>query len=309
MSSQRHLTRRGSCAGLRARICRFRWGQANRRRSGTRRPAVVIGTAAVILCGAAVGAQTPVCGYQVVHTYPHDAAAYTQGLLYAGGQLFESTGLYGQSSLRRVELENGDVLQSIDLEPDDFGEGLALWDGRLIQLTWEEHTAYVWDAETFASMGSFTYTGQGWGLTHDGRRLIMSNGSSVLAFRDPETFAELGSIGVVDDGSPVTSLNELEWIRGEVFANRYLTDLIARIDPDTGEVIAWIDLTGLLDPVPPGTGVLNGIAWDDDGERLFVTGKLWPSLFEIELVGCPELRLFFDGFESGGTTGWSTTTP
>lgn len=307
MLFQHHLGRRGPCAG--AGVGRDRGGSSNRRRSGSRRLPIAVGAAAAILCSASLGAQTPVCGYQVVHTYPHDAAAYTQGLLYSEGQLLESTGLYGQSSLRRVELETGNVLQSIDLDPDDFGEGLALWDGRLIQLTYEEHTAYVWDAGTFAPLGSFSYSGQGWGLTHDGRRLIMSSGSSVLVFRDPETFVALDSIGVVDDGSPVTSLNELEWIRGEVFANVFLTDLIARIDPDTGEVIAWIDLTDLLDPVPPGTGVLNGIAWDDDGERLFITGKLWPSLFEIELVGCPELHLFFDGFESGGTTGWAVTSP
>jgi len=278
-------------------------------RSASNRLQVPAAVAAVMICCAPLGAQTPMCGYQVVHTYPHDAAAYTQGLLTSEGKLLESTGLWGQSSLRRVELETGNVLQAIDLDPDDFGEGLALWENRLIQLTYEEHTAYVWDAETFAPLGSFSYSGQGWGLTHDGRRLIMSNGSSSLAFRDPETFAVLSSVGVVDDGSPVTALNELEWIRGEVFANRYGFDLIARIDPDTGEVIAWIDLTGLRDLQPPSAEVLNGIAWDDDGERLFVTGKWWPSLHEIELVGCPELRLFGSGFESGETGAWSATVP
>jgi len=253
--------------------------------------------------------QSPVCSYQVINTYPHDDEAFTQGLLFSDGELFESTGLDGESSLRRVALETGQVLQRIDLDAGFFGEGLALWEDRLLQLTWQENTCFVWDAETFAPGGSFSYTGEGWGLTHDGRELIMSNGSAVLTFRDPDTFAELGLVEVVDDGSPVTELNELEWIRGEVFANRFLTDQIARIDPDTGEVIAWIDLTGLLDPVPPGAGVLNGIAWDDGGERLFVTGKLWPSIFEIELVGCPELRLFFDGFERGDTQGWSSATP
>ena len=146
-------------------------------------------------------------------------------------------------------------------------------------------------------------------VAHDGRELIMSDGSAVLTLRDPDTFVEISTVPVVDDGSPVAGLNELEWIRGEVFANQFLTDRIARIDPDTGEVIAWIDLTGLLDPAPAGTKVLNGIAWYDGGERLFVTGKLWPSLFEIELVGCPELRLFFDGFERDDTGGWSSVTP
>lgn len=252
--------------------------------------------------------QTPVCSYQVINTYPHDDGAFTQGLLFSDGELFESTGLYHESSLRRVALETGQVLQHIDLDAV-FAEGLTMWEDRLLQLTWQENTCFIWDAETFAPGGSFSYTGEGWGLTHDGRELIMSDGSAVLTFRDPVTFAELDSIDVVDNGSAVNLLNELEWVRGEVFANRYLTDLIARIDPDTGEVIAWIDLTGLLDPEPPGAEVLNGIAWDEVGERLFVTGKRWPSLFEIELVGCPELRLFFDGFERRDTGGWSGVTP
>ncbi len=253
--------------------------------------------------------QTPVCSFQMINTYLHDDEAYTQGLLFSDGELFESTGLYGESSLRRVALETGQVLQSIDLGADFFGEGLALWEDRFLQLTYQENTCFIWDAETFALGGTFTYTGQGWGLTHDGRELIMSNGSAVLTFRDPDTFAELGSIEVMDGGSPVILLNELEWIRGEVFANQYLTKRIARIDPDTGDVIAWINLDGLLDPVPPSADRLNGIAWDEAGERLFVTGKNWPSLFEIELVGCPELRLFFDGFERGDTGGWSSATP
>jgi glutaminyl-peptide cyclotransferase len=245
----------------------------------------------------------------VINTYPHDDGAFTQGLLYSDGEFFESTGLYGESSLRRVALATGQVLQSIDLAAAYFGEGLAMWDDRLYQLTWQEETCLIWDAGTFASDGSFSYTGEGWGLTHDGRELIMSDGSAVLTFRDPDTFAVLGTVDVVDDGSPATHLNELEWIRGEVFANQFLTDRIARIDPNTGEVIAWIDLTGLLNPQPAGAEVLNGIAWDDGGERLFVTGKFWPSLFEIQLVGCPELRLFFDGFERGDTQNWSSATP
>jgi glutamine cyclotransferase len=252
--------------------------------------------------------QTPVCSYQVINTYPHDDEAFTQGLLYADGELFESTGLYGESSLRRVALETGQVLQHMDLDAGFFAEGLAMWEDRLLQLTWQENICFIWDAGTFASGGSFTYTGEGWGLTHDGHELIMSDGSSVLSFRDSGTFVEVRTIEVTDGALPIDLLNELEWIRGEVFANRFLTDRIARIDPDTGEVIAWIDLTGLLDPAPSGTEVLNGIAWDEAGERLFVTGKFWPSLFEIELVGCPELRLFYDGFESGGLSRWSLVT-
>ena len=253
--------------------------------------------------------QAPVCSYTVVNTYPHDDEAFTQGLLYSDGALLESTGLWGESTLRRVVLETGQVVQSIDLHPGVFAEGLALWQDRLLQLTFQQSTCVIWDADTFAAIGTFAYAGQGWGLTHDGRRLIMSNGSSALTFRDPDTFAAIDSVVVTDAGAPVDMLNELEWIRGEVFANRWLTDRIARIDPDTGDVIAWIDLAGLLDPVPPGADVLNGIAWDDGGERLFVTGKYWPSLFEIELVGCPELRLFFDGFERGDTGGWSAVSP
>jgi glutaminyl-peptide cyclotransferase len=262
----------------------------------------------VLSAGPAPGA-APVCSYEVVNEYPHDDQAYTQGLVYAGGVLVESTGQYGESSVRRVALETGDILQIRHLTSDYFGEGLALWQDRLLQITWIEETCFVWDAVTFEPEGSFSYTGQGWGLTHDGHRLIMSDGSSTLTFRDPDTFVALGTQTVTDGGSPVIYLNELEWIRGEVFANYFLSDLIARIDPDTGEVIAWIDLEGLLDPFPPTAGVLNGIAWDDAGERLFVTGKDWPSLFEIELVGCPEIRLFGNGFESGDPHRWSATVP
>lgn len=264
----------------------------------------------LFLAAAELGwSQTPVCTYEVINTYPHDDDAYTQGLLFEGGELFESAGRYGESSLRRVDLETGQVLQIAHLDGSYFAEGLALWKDRLLQLTWQENTCFLWDAVTFAPLGSFSYTGEGWGLTHDGRRLIMSDGSATLTFRDPATFAETGSMIVTDNGSLVFELNELEWIRGEVFANIWQTRQIARIDPNTGEVIAKIDLDGLLDPWPSGDAVLNGIAWDDDGERLFVTGKLWPSLFEIELLGCPELRLFFDGFETGGTGNWSTTQP
>jgi glutaminyl-peptide cyclotransferase len=253
--------------------------------------------------------QAPVCTYEVVNTYPHDDEAYTQGLLYFEGELYESTGLYDHSDVRRVALATGQVLQVRPLPPDYFGEGLALWQDRFLQLTWKEGTGFIWGVNGFTPLGSFSYTGEGWGLTHDGRVLIMSDGSFYLTHLDPVSYDELGNLLVTDDGNPVVYLNELEWIRGEIFANRYLTDLIARIDPDTGEVIAWIDLTGLLDPLPPGAGALNGIAWDDAGERLFVTGKKWPSLFEIELHDCPELRLFGDGFESGATIRWESVFP
>jgi glutaminyl-peptide cyclotransferase len=265
-------------------------------------------SALVALGAAPAAAQAPVCGFQVVAEYPHDPGAFTQGLLYSGGVLYESTGLYGESTLRRVELATGEVLVRMDLADEFFAEGLALWGDQLLQLTWRESTCFLWDEVTMWPEGSFGYTGEGWGLTHDGRQLVMSDGSSTLTFRDPDTFAPVGSVAVTDQGSPTHLLNELEWIRGEVFANRYTTDRIARIDPDTGRVIAWIDLAGLLQPGPP-PGYLNGIAWDDAGERLFVTGKNWPTLFEIELVGCPELRLFGDGFESGGLLRWSDALP
>lgn len=259
-----------------------------------------------VLCWASgAAAQAPVCSVAIVHSYDHDPGAFTQGLVYSDGELFESTGLYGESSIRRVELSTGSVLQQVDLPAAYFGEGLALWQDQLIQLTWQENAALIRDAVSFDLTGSFAYTGEGWGLTHDGRVLILSDGTADIRFFDPETHVELGSRTVTDGSSPVIHLNELEWIRGEVFANVWLTDLIARIDPDTGEVIAWIDLEGLLDPPSAGADVLNGIAWDDAGERLFVTGKYWPTLYEVEMVGCPELRLFGDGFEAGDTRRWS----
>ncbi|MEE4272115.1 MAG: glutaminyl-peptide cyclotransferase [Thermoanaerobaculales bacterium] len=263
---------------------------------------VLIGLAAAVLWAAGpAAAQAPVCTVSVVANYPHDEDAFTQGLVYADGELFESTGLYGESSLRRVELTTGAVLQQVDLSPAYFAEGLTMWEDELVQLTWRENTGFVRDATTFDLEAIFPFAGEGWGLTHDGRVLILSDGTSHLRFLDPESHAELGSQAVADGLTPIDMLNELELIRGEVFANVYLTDEIVRIDPDTGRVVARIDLTILHDDA----GALNGIAWDDAGERLFVTGKNWPTLYQVEMVGCPELRLFGDGFESGGFTRWS----
>jgi len=224
--------------------------------------------------------------YEVVNAYPHDPQAFTQGLLYHDGYLYESTGLYGESSLRKVVLETGEVLQHVDLPAEYFGEGLALWEDTLLQLTWREGTGFIYALEDFSELGRFSYETEGWGLTHDGERLIMSDGSADLFFIDPEDFEVMRSVEVTYQGQPIQRLNELEYIRGEVYANIWLTDDIIRIDPVTGEVIGWIDLFGILPDElrTPDTDVLNGIAYDMEGDRLFVTGKNWPLLFEIRLV-------------------------
>lgn len=229
---------------------------------------------------------TPIYGYRVVNVYPHDPKAFTQGLAFDEGILYEGTGLLARSSLRRVELETGQVLQLHNLPANLFGEGVTVFGDRIIQLTWKSHVGLVYDKETFERQRDFTYPTEGWGLTHDGQRLIISDGSSSLHFLDPETLEEIGQIDIHDDGIPVTRLNELEYVQGEVFANVWKTDLVARIDPETGQVVGWIGLAGLLSPEDRDgpIDVLNGIAYDPENDRLFVTGKLWPKLFEIKLV-------------------------
>ena len=237
------------------------------------------------MAGMAAPAAATVYGYRVVNTFPHDPQAFTQGLVYDRGDLLEGTGLRGRSSLRRVDLETGAVLQRRDLPAQFFGEGVALVDDRIYQLTWTSQQGFVYDRDSFDLLDSFTYPTQGWGLTYDGQRLIMSDGSDALYFRDPVTFAELSRIQVRDGATPVTRLNELEYVQGEVWANVWLTDRVARIDPQTGQVTGWIDLSGLLSPQEQAAAdVLNGIAYDPQTDRVFVTGKLWPKLFEIELV-------------------------
>lgn len=229
----------------------------------------------------------PVYGYRIVNTYPHDPRAFTQGLDIADGVLYEGTGLNGFSSLRRVELATGEVLQQVDLAEEYFGEGIVVLGDRIYQITWQSQAAFVYDRETFEVIETHSYPTDGWGLTSDGERLIMSDGSNILFFRDPETFAETRRVEVLDGGAPVTRLNELEWVNGEVWANVWQTDLIARIDPATGAAIGWIDLSGLLQPGDRGDAdvdVLNGIAVDEATGRIFVTGKFWPALYEIELV-------------------------
>ncbi len=230
--------------------------------------------------------QIEVYGFRVVRTYDHDPAAYCQGLVFDAGELLESTGREGQSSVRIVELETGKVLKKERLPPDLFGEGLALVDGELFQLTWEEGIARVYDRTTLAYLREFEYTGEGWGLAYDGEHLIQSDGSEVLRVRDPKTFEVIRRIHVEVDGQPVLKLNELEMVEGEIFANIWKTDYIARIDPRSGRVLGYIDLGGLFDPskIPDEDAVLNGIAYDPAKKRLFVTGKLWPKLYEIEIV-------------------------
>lgn len=229
----------------------------------------------------------PVASYRVIRAYPHDPNAFTQGLVYEDGFLYEGTGRQGQSSLRRVELETGTVLQSVSLDLRHFGEGIAIVGNRIYQLTWKTHTCFVYDKRSFAVLRTFSYDGEGWGLTTDGQYVIMSDGSSTLAVRDPETFAIVREINVQDHGTPVERLNELEFIDGEIWANVWQTDRIARIDPRTGEVTGWIDLTGLLsaaDRQGRQVDVLNGIAYDAAAQRIFVTGKLWPKLYQIEIL-------------------------
>lgn len=227
--------------------------------------------------------------YRMVKAFPHDAAAFTQGLVYRDGVFYEGTGLWGQSTIRKVEPETGKVLQSQAIAPEHFGEGIAVWNDQLIQLTWRSNVGFVYDRETFSLLHEFAYPTEGWGITHDGSRLIVSDGTSTLYFWDPVTLKETGRVQVKDGDQPVARLNELEYVDGEVFANVWQTDLIARIDPASGRVLGWIDLKGLLSQADRvGTeDVLNGIAYDPQTHRLFVTGKLWPKVFQIELVSTP----------------------
>ena len=228
--------------------------------------------------------------YAIVHVYPHDPSAFTQGLVYSDGHLYESTGRNGQSSLRMIDLSTGRVLQRYNLPSEYFGEGLTDWGSHLVQLTWQNGTAFVYDRFSFSLRGRLRYEGEGWGLTHDETSLILSDGTPTLKSLNPESFREIKRISVHDgQGSPIKDLNELEYIRGEIYANVWQTDRIVRISPRTGRVLGWIDLAGLMDPreLPDPGAVLNGIAYDAKGDRLFVTGKLWPKLFEIKVIQRP----------------------
>lgn len=222
--------------------------------------------------------------YSVVNVYPHDTNAFTEGLVFDNGFLYESTGLYGNSSLRRVDLETGAILQILNLKPQYFGEGIAIVGDKIVQLTWQSHEGFVYDKASFDLLQEFQYPTEGWGLTYDGSRLIMSDGTANLYFLDPVTFQRIGQVTVHDAG-PVTELNELEYINGAVYANIWMEEKIAVINPQTGVVTAWIDLTGIPDSKNQDpNNVLNGIAYDAGGDRLFVTGKMWPHIFQIKLV-------------------------
>jgi len=225
--------------------------------------------------------------YTIINIYPHDRSAFTQGLVFTDTILYEGTGLHGQSTLRKVDLATGDVLQTYQLPDQFFGEGITIFDDNLVQLTWQSHAGFVYDKESFALQREFTYPNEGWGITHDGQQLILSDGTANLYFLDPNTFKEINRVEVRDQNGPVAQLNELEYIEGKIYANVWKTDRIVIIDPQTGQVTGWVDLAGLLRPEDYQTqwvDVLNGIAYDAVGDRLFVTGKWWPKLFEIELV-------------------------
>jgi len=224
--------------------------------------------------------------YQVVNVYPHEPNAFTQGLVFEEGYLFEGTGLNGRSTLRKVQLETGNILQVHKLTTKFFGEGITIYHDKIIQLTLRSNVGFVYDKDSFKLLQQFSYNTEGWGITHDGKRLIMSDGTSTLYFLDPETFNKTGSIKVHDNGASVKGLNELEYVKGQIFANIWPTERIAIIEPDTGQVVGWVNMKGLLSQEDSGqfVDVLNGIAYDAVGDRLFVTGKFWPKLFEIKLV-------------------------
>jgi len=248
--------------------------------------ALALGLVALVAVPARAG--VPVYGYTIAHTYPHDPAAFTEGLFYLNGFLYESTGLEGKSDIRKVQLATGKVLQRRAIAPQYFGEGIVAWKGRLAELTWQSQIGFTYDLGTFKPRSTFHYAGEGWALTHDGRRIIMSDGTAQLRFLDPDTLAETGRLNVTLNGRPLAMLNELEWVKGEILANVWQTNFIVRIDPKTGAVTGVIDLSSLVAqeqargrPID----VLNGIAYDAARDRLFVTGKLWSALYEIRLTG------------------------
>ena len=252
---------------------------------------IVIGLLSPLVCLYAAQqktqiAKTPEFGFEVIRTFPHDSDAFTQGLYYRDGFLYEGTGRNGQSSVRKVRLDTGEVVQKINLGSEYFGEGITPFKNEILEITWQSGTGFVYDANTFRVLRQFSYSGEGWGLTTHGDEIFMSDGTSEIRVLDGNTLKEKRRIQVRDGNEPIVKLNELEYVEGEIFANIWQTDRIARISPQTGKVVGWIDLHGLLGPMyrlgPD--AVLNGIAYDTAGKRLFVTGKLWPKLFQIKLV-------------------------
>jgi glutamine cyclotransferase len=268
------------------------WGWCHRARDGGSSPTLRL-IAAILVAGAVVGAgagadeSVAYYGYRVVETYPHDPRAFTQGLAYHDGHVYEGTGLYGESAILRRELKTGKLVKRLRLNRKYFGEGVTLVGDKVVQLTWKAGKGFVYDRETFRPLKEFKYAGQGWGIAHDGKRLTLSDGTATLRFLDPNTYAETQRLVVEDRGRRIRGLNELEFIGKQLYANVYGTDYIAIIDPCTGRVTGWVNLTGLC-PLPkgrrPSNAVLNGIAYIPKTKRLLVTGKLWPKLFEIELV-------------------------
>jgi glutamine cyclotransferase len=251
---------------------------------------VLIAVAGLSLSGQGVmppsNSRVPKYGYTVMKSYPHDPKAYTQGLEFSGGVLYESTGVKGQSGVRKVDLDTGKVLQETKIHPQYFGEGITITAGKLFQVTWTDRAGFVYEPKTLKLIRNFTYFGEGWGLTHDPTGLIMSDGSNTLRVMELTRFQERRKLSVMDAGVPITNLNELEWIKGEIWANVWHTDYIARISPKDGHVLGWINLQGILSApykVVSAEAVLNGIAYDSAGDRIFVTGKLWPRLYEIRI--------------------------
>ena len=254
-----------------------------------RRASCILAIVAATACAWSCGTSPEAGGiheytYQVVHAYPHDPTAFTEGLFYLNGFLYEGTGIEKESDIRKVKLETGEVVQRHVIPPEYFGEGIVAWKDKLLEMTWKGEMGWIYDLATFDVKGEFHYPGEGWALTQDGKRIIMDDGTPQLRFWNPETLQETGRMTVTADGQPVQYLNELEWVKGEIYANVWHSDRIARIDPNNGHVVGWVDLTGLWPGSDHDVKTLNGIAYDASGDRLFVTGKLWPNVFEIRLV-------------------------
>ncbi len=238
-----------------------------------------------LLCSYPASA-APVSGYKVIATYPHSTSSYTEGFFYLDGLFYEGTGLERHSFVKVIDPATGKAVQQLELAPQYFGEGIVDWGPNLYEWTWKSHVCFVYDRFTLRPVKQFTYTGEGWGMTHTAKQIITSDGTATLRFRDPDTFAEVRSIAVKDGSQPIDQLNELEYVKGEIYANVWHEDRIARISPRDGRVLGWIDLTGILPDNQriDAESVLNGIAYDAQHDRLFVTGKQWPTIFEIKLV-------------------------